>query len=467
MSDGLINRQYVGARYVPKIIGEWNKALRYEALSVVTYMGNSFTSKIPVPPNIDIDNKNYWVNTGNFNAQLENYRAETLEIKKRMNTYSIEFFGCVGDGITNCTEYLKNAIDFAIKNNITLTSHGGNYLITENIDIKNAIIDMCNGTITSNNTISVGDGELSNCIISGGKVSCYKKSNLYNIKLVNFTGSGLVLTNTAYETNINVIRIETTNTNTIGVEIQGGDCVVNNIFGYGATTGIEVYGQHNYIENVHLWHNLDTDFDNSILLKIHSHSNVFKNIYCDSYKTCIYNTLNNLSNYFEILWYNNSVILKNINFTFSNKMFARGFVIFSLTGMRENNNVVSMSSSNGLNVTTIDGSLSKSTYVSQLKLSETNNPEFHGSIQLKNNCIIGAMSFYYKTPQVTSGSITAPLDLLDIDNSYFVNGFEFPVAINSTILSNGIIKDGKIKIFTPQTNLSSVVFNFVVPLNYN
>lgn len=465
--EGLINRQYVGARYVPKLMGEWDKALQYEALSIVTYKGNSFTSKIPVPSNIDINNNDYWVSTGNYNAQIENYRNETREIKTRMNTYSIEFFGCVGDGETNCTQYLKNAIDFAIKNNITLTSQGGNYLITENIDIKTAIIDMCNGTITSNNTISVGDGELSNCNINGGKVSCYKKSNLYNIKLSNFTGSGLILTNTAYETNINVIRIETTNTNTIAVEIQGSDCVINNIFGYGATVGVEVYGQHNYIENVHLWHNLNTDFNNSVLLKVHSHSNIFKNIYCDSYKTCIYNTLNKLSNYYEILWYNNSIIFKNITFTFSNAMFARGFVIFSLTGMSENNNVVSMNGCNGLNITTIDGNVSKPSYISKLTLSETEKPEFHGSIQVKNNNIIGAMSIYYNTPQSTSGSITAPLDILDINNSYFQNGFSFPVLINNTTIKNGIIENGKIKIFTPTSDLTSIVFNFIVPLNYN
>lgn len=82
MSNGLINRQYVGARYVPKIMGEWNKALQYEALSVVTYMNNSFTSKIPVPANVDITNKDYWVNTGNYNAQVENYRKETEDVNK-------------------------------------------------------------------------------------------------------------------------------------------------------------------------------------------------------------------------------------------------------------------------------------------------------------------------------------------------------------------------------------------------
>lgn len=83
--NGLINRQYVGARYVPKIMGQWNKALQYEALSVVTYMGNSFTSKVPVPANIDISNENYWVNTGNYNAQVEAYRKETAQLSNNLN----------------------------------------------------------------------------------------------------------------------------------------------------------------------------------------------------------------------------------------------------------------------------------------------------------------------------------------------------------------------------------------------
>lgn len=83
--EGLINRQYVGARYVPKIMGEWDKALQYEALSVVTYKGNSFTSKVPVPANVDISNNSYWVNTGNYNAQVEAYRQETARLKNDLN----------------------------------------------------------------------------------------------------------------------------------------------------------------------------------------------------------------------------------------------------------------------------------------------------------------------------------------------------------------------------------------------
>lgn len=88
--NGLINRQYVGARYVPKVMGEWNKALQYEALSIVTYEGNSFTSKIPVPANIDISNKTYWVNTGNYNAQVEAYRLQTAQLENRLNSEIID-----------------------------------------------------------------------------------------------------------------------------------------------------------------------------------------------------------------------------------------------------------------------------------------------------------------------------------------------------------------------------------------
>lgn len=88
--NGLINRQYVGARYVPKVMGVWDKALQYEALSIVTYKGNSFTSKIPVPPNIDISNGTYWVNTGNYNAQVEAYRTETMQLKTDLNNETID-----------------------------------------------------------------------------------------------------------------------------------------------------------------------------------------------------------------------------------------------------------------------------------------------------------------------------------------------------------------------------------------
>lgn len=108
--NGLINRQYVGARYVPKIMGEWNKALQYEALSVVTYMGNSFTSKVSVPSNVEITDGKYWVNTGNYNAQVEAYRKETLEAKQLANTTNADL-QAFKKNQTNTNDKFNNKID--------------------------------------------------------------------------------------------------------------------------------------------------------------------------------------------------------------------------------------------------------------------------------------------------------------------------------------------------------------------
>jgi hypothetical protein len=110
MTNELINRQYVGARYVPKIMGEWNKALQYEALSVVTYKGNSFTSKVPVPANVEINNTDYWVNTANYNAQVEEYRKVTLETKELANNTNTDL-QTFKKNQTNTNNEINNKID--------------------------------------------------------------------------------------------------------------------------------------------------------------------------------------------------------------------------------------------------------------------------------------------------------------------------------------------------------------------
>lgn len=78
-------RQYIGARYVPKFFeggssqsAEWLANTQYEALTIVTRNGNSYTSRKPVPANIGApeENPEYWVSTGIFNEQVEEYRQE-------------------------------------------------------------------------------------------------------------------------------------------------------------------------------------------------------------------------------------------------------------------------------------------------------------------------------------------------------------------------------------------------------
>ena len=77
---------YVGHRYVPKISGEWDDSKSYEALSIVSYQGASYTSRQPVPVGVEITNEDFWVVTGNYNAQVEQYRNDVRNLENSMNT---------------------------------------------------------------------------------------------------------------------------------------------------------------------------------------------------------------------------------------------------------------------------------------------------------------------------------------------------------------------------------------------
>ena len=78
--------QYIGARYVPIFADpiEWSSAKSYEPLTIVTHQGASYTSRQFVPVGIDISNADFWVVTGNYNAQVEQYRQEVQAFDGRI-----------------------------------------------------------------------------------------------------------------------------------------------------------------------------------------------------------------------------------------------------------------------------------------------------------------------------------------------------------------------------------------------
>lgn len=80
--------QYIGSRYVPLFADpiEWSSNNTYEPLTIVTHEGNSYTSRQSVPKDIDIDNETFWALTGNYNAQVEQYRREVAAFDGRITT---------------------------------------------------------------------------------------------------------------------------------------------------------------------------------------------------------------------------------------------------------------------------------------------------------------------------------------------------------------------------------------------
>ena len=86
--------RYVGARYVPLFADplQWSSANTYEPLTIVVNEGNSYTSRTYVPVGIDISNTDYWALTGNYNAQIEQYRQEVQEAVQELNGASAAGF---------------------------------------------------------------------------------------------------------------------------------------------------------------------------------------------------------------------------------------------------------------------------------------------------------------------------------------------------------------------------------------
>lgn len=80
---------YVGARYVPKLMGEWSNTVEYEPLSIVLYQGNSYTSRTFVPRGTLPTDTDYWALTGNYNAQIEQYRQEVKALQDNVDENTI------------------------------------------------------------------------------------------------------------------------------------------------------------------------------------------------------------------------------------------------------------------------------------------------------------------------------------------------------------------------------------------
>lgn len=175
---GTANNVYVGARYVPLILGDWDATITYEPLSVVLYQGTSYTSRTYVPKGVEPGEatSQYWALTGNYNAQVEMYRQDverlkgitfkkcdtTQELLESVNVYQendiIETMGynAINDG-GGCLIYLTSNPNVKNKHRFNLTSNLYGYIINQFLNPKmlGALGDgLSNDTLPLSTTIS-------------------------------------------------------------------------------------------------------------------------------------------------------------------------------------------------------------------------------------------------------------------------------------------------------------------------
>ena len=130
-------RQYIGARYVPKIFdnngsSDWVSGIAYEPLTIVTYMNNSYTSKKPVPSSVGnpADNANYWANTGNYTGVISDLadrvtavEGDIVDINDKLDSLDNRYFIFQGDSYSDSTYVGGNTWIDDVVFNLGLTSN--------------------------------------------------------------------------------------------------------------------------------------------------------------------------------------------------------------------------------------------------------------------------------------------------------------------------------------------------------
>lgn len=171
--------KYQGRRYVPKIFGEWQNGLLYEALTIVTYKGDSYTSKKDVPVGIDISNNGYWVQTGNYNAQLQNYKNEVNRLKVEVEEGRLgeESLKALNEKFLAWLEVLSNktilssgdvvGLENALIKGGTIELNEGSYSLSKNLVCNKNVILRGNGKVSIRGKYTISfNGEI------GTPVSC-------------------------------------------------------------------------------------------------------------------------------------------------------------------------------------------------------------------------------------------------------------------------------------------------------
>lgn len=169
----MATRQYIGARYVPKFYensdgtAAWRSGVIYEPLTIVTYNGNSYTSKKVVPATIGDPSSNpaYWVATGVYNEQIASLTESLDDINNRIDNIGKRRIVIIGDSylwgytgddhqapITSWGTYLVNLLGVGA-GDYDMRSLGGAGFAVANLG-KNFLDLLNDSTINSPETVT-------------------------------------------------------------------------------------------------------------------------------------------------------------------------------------------------------------------------------------------------------------------------------------------------------------------------
>ena len=181
-----------------------------------------------------------------------------------------EMYGCVGDGITDDTINLQNAINDSISKNLTLVAKNKTYKVTNTININGKIhLNFNNSTIKAGTSLNqllkinndFTDNYISDLVLDGDNlvddclyISFAKRSSFSKIIIKNFIKTGLRIDSPTYNLRFNVIRIyndsERTNFSNIGIKVDTNDIEFTDVYINNCKTAVWSSGNNRFL-NIH------------------------------------------------------------------------------------------------------------------------------------------------------------------------------------------------------------------------
>ena len=185
----MANNVYIGMRYVPIFDGDWDNTKSYEALTIVTYGNNSYTSKKPVPVGTLPTDTTYWALTGNLNGMIIALQNDVGTLQGDMTTAQSDILALqtFDSSIRDSLNYPVHKVMLIMDSYGGRTNSDGKTVAQVLEDITGLDVDciwqsggaVYNGTITSLVNGYSGDGTVYDTVIyaAGANDEAYALSN--------------------------------------------------------------------------------------------------------------------------------------------------------------------------------------------------------------------------------------------------------------------------------------------------
>ena len=229
----------------------------------------------------------------------------------------LEQFGAAGDGTSDDTEEIENAITYAKATGKQLTcGTGKTFCVSDQLDISALNVDFNNSTfkavneitsifvINSNNKgyfVKNINFDCNSLATSGLLITNARTLHLTNMTFRNILSYGIKV-DSGYEIIIEHIFMTTLNTASIGIELNTADCNINDVIMTDVQIAFRLTRGSNTFNNIHCWIGSTSKINDSYMFKLAlaAEGTIHMNdVYNDTYRYFIFNE-NNVTSFIYI-----------------------------------------------------------------------------------------------------------------------------------------------------------------------